>query len=55
MREANHQGSPLHLDENGELKRRDVHLDPAFLMKLKAFKPDIISILQNGGGWNDRS
>jgi len=55
MREANHQGADLHLDKNGDLKRRDVPLDPAFLMKLKEFKLQIIATLQNGGGWNDRN
>jgi Protein of unknown function (DUF3631) len=55
MREANRQGADLHLDKNGDLKRREVPLDPAFLMKLKEFKLQIIATLQNGGGWNDRS
>ena|SRR5208283_4220420 len=53
MRDANRKGAALHLDENGELKRRDVPLDHAFLMELKKHKPFIIALLQNGGGWND--
>src|ERR1019366_1685756 len=52
-READRRGADLNLDKDGNLKRRDVPLDPAFLMKLREYKPDIIAMLQNGGGWND--
>jgi hypothetical protein len=55
MREADRRGAGLHIGEDSDLKRHDVHIDPAFLIKLKEYKPDIIAILQNGGGWNDRS
>jgi hypothetical protein len=53
MREANNHGADLHLDKTGNLMRRDVPLDPTFFLKLKEFKPNIIALLQNGGGWND--
>jgi hypothetical protein len=53
MREAARRELGLHLDKDGDLKRHDVPIDPAFLMELKKYKPDIIAVLQNGGGWND--